>query len=111
MFTYKERLLRGDPELVNMNDGKSVVIGPDEVMRRRLMTYGLDRCDAIIAFARNQAGRKLIALTHYSPLDTERHFDKLREILGIPGFRDAPIKRAILFEPYDGLPQDDDGYE
>ncbi|MDP2585966.1 MAG: hypothetical protein Q8P29_03740 [Candidatus Levybacteria bacterium] len=86
-----ERYAEGDPnvELVFMNDGKSIQVGPDGE-EKTIITIGLGGCYGTLVFTEHEDGRRNGVLTHYDPTQISVNMSRLRELLG----QDVVMKEA-----------------
>ena len=93
-----ERYAKGDPnvELVSMNDGKTVEIGPND-KEKIIFTYALSGCFGTLVFTQHEDGRRSAALTHYAPTQIPNNMTKLRELLSKgTAMKEAKIKQAVI---------------
>ena len=81
-----------DEFTVDMNDGKYS-------NSRRLMTYGLGGCYAIMIYAKQGDERHGI-MTHYSPLNLDDNLKKLEQIAAKhPEIKSLENKKAVILYP------------
>ena len=107
-----DRYTEGDPnvEVVMMNDGKAVKIGPEENEERVILTLGLKGCYGTGIFVELEDGTRHCAVTHYDNSSIGRNLDKIHELIEGKGLKDsAVIKVAVVISGIGEYSTDDEG--
>ncbi len=106
-----DRYVEGDPnvEVVMMNDGKAVEVGPEEDEEKNILTLGLGGCYGTGIFVELEDGTRHCTVTHYDSSSIGRNLDKIHEIIGGRDFKNGAIIKVAVVISGTGEYSTDDG--